>query len=57
MRTAKWIVKIPAPLFMMGLHRFKSKKAALAFLTKWLELDRAHMNSEGVNLYKEKPSL
>jgi hypothetical protein len=31
----KWIVQIPAGLFMSGIHRFKTKKLAQEFVDKW----------------------
>lgn len=32
-----WVVKIKAPYFMTGLHRFKTKRDALDFRNKWVE--------------------
>jgi hypothetical protein len=31
----KWLVKIPAGHFMTGIHRFKTKKEATAFVDQW----------------------
>jgi hypothetical protein len=31
----KWIVRINAGYFMAGIHRFKTKKAALKFMKAW----------------------
>jgi hypothetical protein len=31
-----YIVKIPTPLFMCGIHKFKTKKSGVSFIEKYL---------------------
>lgn len=36
----KWFVKIPAPLWMNGIHRFSTRRAATKFRDQWLTIER-----------------
>lgn len=48
----KWIVKIKPPAFMAGIHRFKTKRAAVAFVIAWLDANGGDYRSV-VGPYKE----
>ena len=35
----KWKVQIPTGLWMAGVHTFRTKKLAVAFVQRWQEVD------------------